>query len=89
MSWRQGVAAGLSWWSARLQRPDSPMKFEAVYYPKAGDRGSAAVISLTPGQEFEANLKVNLRVRGTLRNLAPYQPVRVELLRGPNEVSSN
>jgi hypothetical protein len=67
--------------------------FEPVYYPAAKNRTSATVISLAAGQEFEANLKIHMqpacRVRGTLRNVTPYQPVTVELVRGAGEVSAN
>ena len=92
------VAAGRSGGTAVIVGPTPAYGlaregFEPAYYPAARDRASATVIPLTPGQEFEANLEIRLQpafqVRGTLRNLAPYQPVTLELRPGPNEVSAN
>ena len=92
------VAAGRSGGTAVIVGPTPAYGlaregFEPAYNPAARDRASATVIPLTPGQEFEANLEIRLQpafqVRGTLRNLAPYQPVTLELRRGPNEVSAN
>jgi hypothetical protein len=59
--------------------------FAPIYFPSAHDRASASPIALAPGQEFTADLHVDLepsfRVRGTLRGAVSGQRVQVELLR--------
>jgi hypothetical protein len=67
--------------------------FHPRYYPAAADRASATAIPLTPGQEFQADLRIEMqpahRVRGSVRNLTGYQQVRIEFLRGDGELSAN
>jgi uncharacterized protein (DUF2141 family) len=92
------VAAGRSGGTAVVVGPTPPgglahEGFDPVYFPSTKDRASATAITLAPGQEFRADLKIQMqpayRVRGMLRNVAPYQPVTVELVRGAGEVSAN
>jgi hypothetical protein len=70
-----------------------PEGFAPTYYPRGPDRATAARITLTPGQESQADVSVTMqpvvRVRGMLRNFTPYQPVQVELFRGTQEISAN
>ena len=67
--------------------------FAPVYYPAAGDRASATPITLAPGQEFTADVKIVMqpafRVRGSLRNVSAREPVTVELLREAGETGAN
>jgi hypothetical protein len=72
--------------------PNSHESFEAVYYGGARDRASATPVVLAAGRQIEANFRVAMRpayrVRGTIRNGRPYQPIEVELLRGGMEASA-
>jgi hypothetical protein len=67
--------------------------FAPVYYPQAPDQASATPLTMTPGQELTADLKIAIqpayRVRGALRNFSPGQGVRIELLRGAGSVTAN
>jgi hypothetical protein len=92
------VAAGRSGGTAVVVGPTPPgglahEGFDPVYFPSARDRASATAIALAPGQEFQADLKIQMqpayRVRGMLRNVTPYQTVTVELARSAGEVGSN
>jgi hypothetical protein len=69
-----------------------PPAFAPVYFPNATDRASATPIVIGPGQEFTADLRVRMensyRIRGTLRGAVPYQAVKVELLRGANDLNA-
>ena len=67
--------------------------FAPVFFGGGSDRASAAAIPLAGGQELEANFEIAMqpavRVRGTIRNAAPYQPVLVQLWRGGDTLSAN
>jgi len=72
--------------------PNSHEGFMPVYFGGGNTRASATPISLSLGQDFEANMEVVLQpvasVRGRITNLRPYQAVTVELLREERDHTS-
>jgi protocatechuate 3,4-dioxygenase beta subunit len=73
--------------------PSAHEGFAPVYYPAAADRASATSIAITPGQAFQADLRVAIepafRVRGLVRNHDRSRPVTIEAFRAGLTVSAS
>lgn len=66
--------------------------FAPIYYGGATGIDSAALVTVAPGSELDADFSVTLapsyRIRGVIAGFSPRWPVQVELLRGEEEPSA-
>lgn len=88
------VAGRESMWIHLMERTPIPANetFAPVYYGGGSTAGLAMLIPLRPGQEFRADFRLPLlparRIRGVVKNLIPYKPAQIELLRGEDDASA-